>query len=39
MTNWPGKEYGVRPPMHDETPLSEAEVLILIKLMLAGYDR
>lgn len=27
---WPGKTYGVRPPVCDETPLSAAEVKIAI---------
>lgn len=34
MTTWPGKEFGVRAPVHGEVPLSPDEVRILINLMM-----
>lgn len=34
MTAWPGKEYGIRAPDRDETPLSAEEVLVLIVEMM-----
>lgn len=34
MTTWPGKEFGVRPPLRGEVPLSADEVLVLVNIMM-----
>jgi hypothetical protein len=39
MTTWPGKDLGVRQPQNGETPLSDQEVLILVRLMLSGEQK